>query len=227
MRQHPASSTPGYQAGKPFRQISWLALKYGAWHSLPYPYSTTDGRGAWQQVCRRGQRPEAWACLGRVAQSLLAASQPGGEPRRPASNSGQCQARHVPGEAHWTLPDSPPHKSTPRAVRAKSVPTCNASQKLFLATWPSKTRRQVVSQPCNTTGPNHGFPCPAGLDGDSCHHARPGPARPCPALHLGTPSCSWVRFEPFQHVLLPSPTCHIPSCPRTASITRQEIKNRS
>lgn len=44
------------------------------------------------------------------------------------------------------------------------------------------------------------------------------------ALLLGMPSCSWVRFEPFQPVVLPSPTCHIPSCPRTASITAKRSR---
>jgi hypothetical protein len=112
------------------------------------------------------QKRAPWACLGRVAQSLLAASQPGeshDDHHADPANTKLDKSRE--GEAHWTLPDSPPHKNTPIAVRAKSVQTCNASQKLFLATWPSKTRRQVVSQPCNTTGPNHAPvllpPCPS------------------------------------------------------------------
>lgn len=111
-----------------------------------------------------GQRA-AWACLGRVAQSLLAASQPGeshDDQRANPANTRLDKSRE--SRAHWTPPDSLPHISTPKAVRAKSVQTCNASQKLFLATWPSKTRRQVVSQPCNTTAGSRrrqSPPCPS------------------------------------------------------------------
>jgi hypothetical protein len=60
-------------------------------------------------------------CLERVAQSLLAASH--------ATNP------------HYNWPPR-----APLAVRAKSVQTWHASQKLFLATWPSKTRRQGDTQ---------------------------------------------------------------------------------
>lgn len=127
----------------------------------------------------------AWACLERVAQSLLAASQPGeshDDQRANPANTRLDKSRER--EAHWTLPDSFPHMSTPKAVRAKPVQTCNASQKLFLATWPSKTRRQVVSMPCNTTGPNHA-PSLLELDGDF--------SPPCPSWPvLALPAHAWV-----------------------------------
>ena len=122
-----------------------------------------------QAGMQAGQSRAAWACLGRVAQSLLAASQPGeshDDQRADPANTRLDRSRE--SEAHWTLPDGAPHKNPPRAVRAKSVQTCNASQKLFLATWPSKTRRQVVSQPCNSTTVLRAQTTANHLDGDSC-----------------------------------------------------------
>lgn len=135
-----------------------------------YPTAGQNGRAEdhWQRACRAWVACRAWACLGRVAQSLLAASQPGeSHDVQRASPANTRLDKYRESEAHWTPPDILPHISTPKAVRAKSVQTCNASQKLFLASWPSKTRRQVLSQPCNnTTGPDAGS-----STASLCHYA--------------------------------------------------------
>lgn len=135
--------------------------------------SIASGPAGWA-ACR------AWACLERVAQSLLAASQPGeshDDQRWNLANTELDKSRE--SEAHWTRLGILPHISTPKAVRAKSVQTCNASQKLFLATWPSKTRRQVVSQLCNTTRARSAI-----LDGNSLP---PCPSWPYLPLHWVCP----------------------------------------
>lgn len=166
MKQYPASNTPGYASLSTDLLVSLECLELWAQalatlQAEGTQRSIASGPAAWA-ACR------AWACLGRVAQSLLAASQPGeshDDQRGNPANTELDKSRE--SEAHWARPDSLPHISTPKAVRAKSVQTCNASQKLFLATWPSKTRRQVVSQPCNTNSAQQRDPSTATL----CHHA--------------------------------------------------------